>query len=456
MNSQQLAAIASNSGSRFSRRRFLEAALGTAALGTFAALPACSSSSSSQGEKMTIEVWVWETEKQWQEVEQRSGLDKHFPNVTFKWTALPIDQLHQKALSALGAGLAQGLPSIIRTSMPYYRAFVNTGNLMDVTDKVTPYQKDILPDVWQGALVGDKVYQVPDDTGVQLFGYREDLFRQAGLPTRPDEVADLIKTYDDLLNVGHTLQQKTGVKLFNEQAGDTFNNLILQDSTGFFDKDGNVIFDSDYHVEVATISKKIWDSGLTTHYTDNSPQMWQAYQSGQLATQFYPNWQDFEILYYAPATKGKWVVTKLPSVMTGGRRASTADGVCQTIPNVLPDEQKQVALQVSMFLRLTKQATLAHMQTFSGAFVSYIPGLDAMTNVPSPVLDNQYTYKVFLDAANSEKILPWYRTSVFFSNAQDAVNNALFKILQQNAPIQPTLKSAADSIRQLQASKNVK
>jgi hypothetical protein len=142
--------------------------------------------------------------------------------------------------------------------------------------------------------------------------------------------------------------------------------------------------------------------------------------------------------------------------MAGGRRASAADGVCQTIPNVLPDEQKQVALQVSMFLRLTKQATLAHMQVFSGAFVSYVPGLDAMTNVQSPVLDNQYTYKVFLDAANSEKILPWYRTSVFFNNAQDAVNNALYKILQQNAPIKATLKSAADSIRQLQASKNVK
>ncbi len=440
---------------RFSRRSFLEAALGTAAIGTLSSFSACGTSSAQNG-KMTIEVWVWETEKQWKEVEQRSGLDKHFPNVTFKWTALPYDQLHQKALSALGAGLPQGLPSIIRTGMPYYRSFVNTGSLMDLTDKVKPYQKDILPNVWQGALVGDKVYQVPDDTGVMLFGYREDLFQQAGLPTQPDQVSSLLKTYDDLLTAGHTLQQKTGAKLFNEQAGDTFNTLILQDSTGFFDKDGNVIFDSDYHVAAATLSKKIWDSGLTTHFTANSPQAWQAYQGGQLATQFYPNWQDFEVLSFAPGTKGKWQVTNLPAVMTGGRRASAADGVCQTIPNVLPDEQKQVALQVSTFLRLTKQATLAHMQTFSGAFVSYVPALDAMTNVLSPVLDHQYTYKLFLDAARSENILPWYRTSVFFSNAQEAVTNALFKILQQNAPIQATLKSAADSIRQLQTSKNVK
>lgn len=439
---------------KMTRRTFVGASLGAVALGSLPLLQSCGSSSSSTG-KVTIEMWVWETEAQWKEVAQKAGLAKKFPNVIFKWTALPYDQLHQKALTSLGAGLPQGLPSIIRTGMPYYRAFANTGSIVDLTNQVSSYQNDILPAVWQGAQINGKVYQVPDDTGVMLLGYREDLMQKAGLPTDPNQVADAIKSYDDLITVGQTLKRKIGAGLFNELPGDVFNNLILQDSTGYFDKDGNVIFDSDYHVEVANISKKIWNSGLTTHY-EQVPQQWQAYKNAQLAMMFYPNWQDFTVLDNAPDLKGKLKVTKLPAVKPGGKRATAADGVCLTIPSSIPEDQRNIAIEVAKFLKLTKDATVAHMQTFSGAFVSYTPGIDAMTNTVSPVLDNQKTYQIYLNAAREESILPWYRTSVFFSNASDAISNALFKILKQNAPIQATLKNAADSIRQLQASKGTK
>ena len=96
------------------------------------------------------------------------------------------------------------------------------------------------------------------------------------------------------------------------------------------------------------------------------------------------------------------------------------------------------------------------MKEFSGAFVSFVPGLEAMTDTLSPVLDNQYTYKLYLDAARTENILPWYRSStVFYSNAGTAANDAFFKILQNKAPIKESLKAAADSIRQLQKDKGL-
>lgn len=433
------------------RRTFMGATLGAAAIPL---LQACGGSSPADG-NVTIEMWVWETEAQWKQVAEKAGLAEKFPNVTFKWTALPYDQLHQKALTALGAGLPQGLPSIIRTGMPYYRTFANTGSIVDLTDQVRSYQSDIFPAVWDGALIDEKIYQVPDDTGVMLLGYRKDLMEQAGLPVEPDQVAEAIMNYDDLITVGNTLQEKVGAGLFNELPGAVFNNLILQDSTGYFDKDGNVIFDSDYHIEVATISKKIWDSGLTTHY-EQAPQQWQAYKDGKLALLFYPNWQDFVVQDNAPDLKGKWAVTRLPMVQEGGRRATAADGVCLTIPSSIPDEQKQVAIEVAKFLKLTEAATVAHMETFSGAFVSYIPGINAMSETLSPILDNQKTYELFQSASIDEDILPWYRTSIFFSNATEAVENALFKILNQNAPIPATLKEAADSIRSLQDSRGTK
>ena len=78
-------------------------------------------------------MWMWETEARWKQLQSASGLEEQFPDVEFKWTALGIDDLHQKALTALAAGLPQGLPSIIRTSMNFYRSFANTGALLDLT-----------------------------------------------------------------------------------------------------------------------------------------------------------------------------------------------------------------------------------------------------------------------------------------------------------------------------------
>ena len=439
---------------RVSRRGLLAGAVG---LGAGAIVAGCSSGQqgSGSGGSKTVEIWIWETVAQWQEVVKESGLDAKFPGVTFKFTALNIDQLSQKALTALGAGVASGLPSIIRIPMALYRSLVQTKSLSDFTEIVQQHKSEVLPGVYDGLPVEGKIYAAPDDTGVMLFGYRNDLFAKAGLPSKPAEVEELLTTYDSLIEIGPKLAS-VGAKLFNDTGGAMFDNLILQDTTGYFDADGNVIFDSDQHVKCAEVTKKVWDSGFLTTFEDGSPQMWSAYKQGKLATMFYPNWQDFVVLQNAPATKGKWNVVKLPAVASGGKRASSADGCAMVVPAVLEDDQRKLAMDVVQFLKLTKDAQVAHMKVFDGAFCSFQPALEAMVDVPSPVLDDQFTYKLDLDNAKEEAILPWYRTSVVFNDANKAVTDAMFKICKQNAPIPATLKAAADSIRNLQNQRGVK
>ena len=459
---------------KISRRAFLKVAAGLTAAGALAACaapsqPAAPAAEPAQGEaaaptvapasnskNTTIEMWMWETEDRWKTLEKSAKLNEKFPDVTFKWTALAYDQLHQKALTSMAAGMATGLPAIVRCGMAYYRAFTNSKGLMDVTDIVQPHEKDILPAVYKGFVTEGKIYGLPDDTGVTLLGYRWDLFEKAGLPSEPDKVAELLKTYDDMIATGKQIEEATGAKLFNMLPdGGYFEPITLQDTTGYFDVDGNVIMDSDQHVEVATIVKKIWDSGLTTNF-DQAPQQWQAYKDDKIALMMWPNWTDFIIIDSAPETKGKWRVTKLPAVKAGGKRAHTDDGCWLAIPDVHPPETKQLAAKIAEYMKFTVDATVAHMKTFQGAFVSFIPGLQAMENEPSPMLDNGFVYKTFLQESQAEQVLPWYRTSVFFSDAEQAGSDAMFKILKDGAPADATLKEAADSIRQKQADKNLK
>lgn len=440
----------SQGAARVSRRQVL-AGLAAAAGGLTAA--GCGSGS---GGPQTIEVWIWETVDQWHQVIKESGFAQKFPGVTIKFTSMAADQIKQKALTALGAGVASGLPSIIRIGMDVYRTLVQTKALTDFTNVVTQHKADVLPNVYDGLLVDGRIYAAPDDTGVLLYGYRNDLFQRAGLPTQPDEVEGLLATYDDLLKIGPRLAA-AGMKLFNDNAGSAmFTDLILQDTTGYFDKNGEVIFDSDQHVKCAEVTKKFYDSGFLTSYEDDSPEMWNAHKTGKLASMFYPNWEDFIIVQNAPQTRDKWNVVKLPAVMPGGKRACSADGCAMIVPAVLDKETRRTAVDVVTFLKLTKQAQVAHMKTFAGAFCSYQPALEAMADVPSPVLRDQHTYQVDLKDAQDEKVLPWYRISAFFDDADTAAKNAMFKICKNDAPVQATLKSAADSIRKMQDQRGVK
>jgi ABC-type glycerol-3-phosphate transport system substrate-binding protein len=236
--------------------------------------------------------------------------------------------------------------------------------------------------------------------------------------------------------------------------GTLFSRIAGQNSTGLFDKDGNVIFDSEVHIEAATMVKKLWDSGLTLEVS--GPQYFQAMKDNKLATTWYPNYLDFVILDNAPETKGKWRVIGLPALNAQSKRTIVLPGLGLVIPAIISEEQQKLALDIALYMKLTEKATVAHMKTFPGAFVSYVPGLRAMKNEPSPVLNNQFTFQVFLDAFDKEQPLPRLVTSALDSDASTATNDAMFKILKENAPIKATLVAAADSVRQLQESRGMK
>jgi ABC-type glycerol-3-phosphate transport system substrate-binding protein len=129
--------------------------------------------------------------------------------------------------------------------------------------------------------------------------------------------------------VAKEIEAKTGAKAFNlgaNGAGGVFDAFARQDTTGNFDKEGNVLMDDAAHAAAAAAVKRIWDAQITTDL--DGPVMWQAYKDKKLSMMRYPNWQDFVIMDSAPETKGMWRVCKLPMVADGGKRAHTDDGCC--------------------------------------------------------------------------------------------------------------------------------
>lgn len=412
--------------------------------------------------QQTLTMWSWEELSQWDKVYQESGVYKKFPGLKLTFLPQDIDTLEQKAITALASGVSTGLPNLLRIPMGIYRALVNTKAIVDTTSYITPYKDDILATTWASLDVNGRTYALPDDTGFCLFGYRSDLFSKAGIGSTPAEVAAAIPTYDDLITVGQKLKAKTGsvLMLFPEGSDglgspNPFSTMVMQGSTGFFDLDGNVILDSPYHIQVGELYQKMYKSGLTANIT-GTVQQWAAYKSGQLATIPYPNWQDFEFVAYTPSLAYKWQVVPLPTVTSASKQIATADGCAIVLPAGQPSDQLKLAIQVGLYLKLNKAASEAHMRVFSGAFESNIPALEAMKGTKSPMLKGQEVYNIWLPDVQTLKPYSISYASVFGTQMATAVNNAIYSITIDNKSVASTLKSAADSVRQLQDEKGLK
>lgn len=410
----------------------------------------------------TLTMWSWEELSQWDRVYKESGVYKKFPGLKLTFVPQNANTLEQKAITALASGVSTGLPNLLRIPMGIYRALVNTKSIVNTTKDIKPYKDDILATTWASLDVNGSTYALPDDTGYCLFGYRWDLFSKAGIGNTPDEVAAAIPTYDDLITVGKKLKAKTGAQLmlFPQQSdglgsGSPFTTMVMQGSTGYFDLDGNVILDSPYHVEVAELYQKMYRSGLTANIT-GTVQQWDAYKKGELASLPYPNWQDFEFVAFTPSLAYKWQVVPLPRVNGNSKRIATADGCAIVLPAGQPKDQLELAMKVGLYLKLNRAASEAHMRVFSGAFESNIAALEAMKGTKSPMLKGQEVYNIWLPDVQTMKPFPISYASVFGTQLATAINNAIYSITIGKKPVKTTLKSAADSIRQLQDEKGVK
>lgn len=407
-------------------------------------------------------MWSWEEKSQWDRVYQESGVYDKFSGLKVDFLPQDINTLQQKAISALASGISSGLPNILRIPMGIYRALVNTKGIIETTKYIEPYKADVLPTTWSSLDVNGHLYAVPDDTGYCLFGYREDMFTKAGIGSTPAEVAAAVPTYDDMLKVGAKLKSKTGASVMLFPFGsdglgspNPFTTMVMQGSTGYFDLDGNVILDSPYHVAVGELYQRMWKSGLVSTVS-GTVQFWTAYAKGQYATIPYPNWEDFEFVAYAPDLAYKWQVVPLPRVTPDSKQIATSDGCAIVLPSGQPANELDLALKVALYLKLNAHASEAHMRVFSGAFESYIPALEAMRGTKSPMLKGQEVYDIWLGDVKAMNPYPISYASVFGAQMATAVNNAIYSITQDNKPVGPTLKTAADSIRSLQDSKGVK
>jgi cellobiose transport system substrate-binding protein len=168
---------------------------------------------------------------------------------------------------------------------------------------------------WQQALSADgsALIGLGTDVGGMAMCYRTDLFEAAGLPTDRDEVSALwIDSWADYVEVGKQYVDATGGYYF-ESSGNMFRAMVEQASVGVYDRDDNIIVESNPAI------KDAWDqtveaieAGMSNRLQAWTPEWNASFSEGTFATIICPAWMTSYIEGNAPDASGLWDVAAVP------------------------------------------------------------------------------------------------------------------------------------------------
>jgi multiple sugar transport system substrate-binding protein len=130
------------------------------------------------------------------------GFYEKYPNIKVEVEMADAGAYHQALQTSLAAG--QGAPDVGMVEGAYiaqYRDSEALVNLLDSPYNAGRYKDDFVGLKWNQAYSSDKKRLVAFswDIGPSTYFYRADIFKEAGLPSEPDDVAKLISTWAGVL-----------------------------------------------------------------------------------------------------------------------------------------------------------------------------------------------------------------------------------------------------------------
>ena len=280
----------------------------------------------SSSDAIELEMWCWQSsihEELVAEVEQA------IPGVRVNVNKFNSENMEEKVLTALASD--SPLPDIlvmddwISNVMPSADKF---NNLLDEPFQAEQYKDQYVEWKWNNAMTGDgeKLIAIPIDAGPTAMYYRADLFEAAGLPSEPEEVAELMSDWDGALEAAKQMKEKTGVCMF-DFTKNLFLMMISQQEEGLINKNDEFIGDQDH------IKEAFYKAAEFSDYVFGMPDMYgtewgAAMNNGDVAAYCGAVWTLEMLKNTAPDTAGQWRVTRMP----GG--PANNGGSCMGIPEI--------------------------------------------------------------------------------------------------------------------------
>lgn len=370
----------------------------------------------------TLTVWCWDPAFNMYAMETAGEIyQKDHPDFNLEVIETPWDDVQTKLTTAATSGNYDTLPDILlmqdnafqKNVISYPEAFTDlTGSAIDFTqfaEGKTGY-----------SVVDGKNYGVPFDNGAVIACYRTDILEQAGYTV--DDFTDI--TWDEYLEKGKVVLEKTGKPLLSCQAGESDVIMMMLQSCGssLFDDEGKpAITGNDALKKVMETYSALVEAGVLVEVND-----WDQYvgtlTSETVAGTINGCWIMASI-QTAEDQSGKWAVTNMPSLVgvDGATNYSNNGGSSWAITS----NCKDVDLATD-FLASTFGGSVELYETIlpsSGALATYLPAgeSDAYAE-PSEFFGGDAVFAKITEYAGK---VPSNNTGVYYYEARDNVATAI-------------------------------
>lgn len=371
-----------------------------------------------------------------------------YPDITLEVVTYSSGDTYQNLQIALSAG--SGGADVVQIENSHLAGFVRMGGLADITEWVKPYLDKMNEYKWKDAELDGKYYAMPWDSGPVVMYYRRDVFEQAGLPTDPEAVGELVATWDAYLEVCKTIKDETGQDCFAHNKANNFARLyemaLWQQGLGYYNETGEVTVDSAENIASLEKMGEFWEAGVCSdqlEWTDG----WYAEMNSlddPIATLVEASWMGvFLKSWIAGDTAGRWGVTYMPAMEEGQVRASNDGG--STLAILEQSENKEAAWAFVEFMLGREESALR-----SFAYSDFLPALettydDHLFIEPDSFFGGQVARQIYLDVAKKIPIAYVYGPDYQLMNGY--VSTAVQNYALGTMGAEEALQEAAAEIR---------
>ncbi|NIM93398.1 MAG: extracellular solute-binding protein [Anaerolineales bacterium] len=364
-----------------------------------------------EAEKPSGNIIVWGWQSALVDTIEGSGVladfNAEYPDIEVEFLITDPADVYTNLPLAITAG--EGLPDVALVENAHLAQFVHMGRgagLTDLTEEVAPYIDKMNSYKWTDCLLDGRFYCMPWDSGPVVMYYRHDVFEAAGLSTDPDEVSDLITTWDDYLEVCQTIKEETGAFCFaNNKANNSarlYEMMLWEQGLGYYDLEtGDVTVTSPENVATLEKMGEFWDAEVTSDNNEWTDSWYQELgtvevSESPIATLIEAAWMEVFLKgWIAPGTEGLWRVADMPSITGSGPRASNNGGSTFVIP--AEAENPEAAWAFVEFV-LGREESQLKMFEVSG----FIPSLettysDPIFDSPNDFFGGQVTFRKYAD-----------------------------------------------------------
>ncbi len=392
-----------------------------------------------------IVVWGWEYIQKSLEGNMEA-FQAEYPDIEVEFQISATADLYQKMLLGLSAG-GEGLPDVAAVETSNLAQFVDVGGLMDITDKVAAYKNKMNAYKWADASKNGKIYAMPWDSGPVALYYRTDVFEKAGLPSDPEGVSDLLKTWDDYYAVAKTIKEKTGAFMLQESqekpTGRNFEKLLWQQGAFYFDETGVPLLNSPEAVKSMTFITELVKSGLADNTEEWTQPWYDGLSNGTVATIIGASWMGgFLTSWIAPDAVGLWKVVPLPT-WAGSTNSGSNDGGSNLVISDTSENKEAAWAYVEFMLGREESQINAYksMDAFPSLETTYT---DEFFDEEIEYFGNQKVRRVF---ANSVSQIPVLSYTKNYSRANESLKEAYVKIIFKNISIEQALEEANEQVK---------